>query len=109
MLSIFQKSQVDFKTTKSAFTTGLFKISTEPDCFVAYAFYNLLLQNPNKIKPTNDDIDVGKILNLKSTNRLVVFSESGHSQKAKLLIKPLAKETFKILSKFSTTGDSEMM
>ena len=84
-------------------------MSTEPDCSVTYAFYNLLLQKSSKIKATNDDIDVGKILNLKSSKIIVAFSESGHSQKAKLLIKPLAKQTLKILSTLSDESDSSVM
>lgn len=47
VLSIFQKSSIDFKTAKSAFTTGLFAMSVEPDCSVVYAFYSLLLKKPD--------------------------------------------------------------
>ena len=46
-LFIFQKSSMDFKTAKSAFTTGLFAMSVEPDCSVVYAFYSLLLKKPD--------------------------------------------------------------
>ena len=78
VLSIFQKSSTDFQTAKSAFTTGVFSMSVEPDCSVAHAFYGLLLQKPDQIDPASD-MDVGRILSLKKSNRIVKFSEAGHS------------------------------
>ena len=43
VLQIFQKSQSDIQTAKSIFTTGLYRICSEPDCKVLLAFFDLIL------------------------------------------------------------------
>ena len=54
-------------------------------------------------------MEVGRILNLKQSNQIVKYSEEGHSQKAKLLIKPLAKETLKILSQLQLESEEAVV
>jgi LysM repeat protein len=65
---------------------------------VLNAFFSLLLQKAHSIESKSSDINIGSVLQLKSTNQVVVFSEDSHKTKAKLLIKSLAKQTMKTLS-----------
>ena len=107
VLQIFQKSQSDLQTSKSIFTTGLYQISNTGDCSVELNFFDLLLQKPNKIQ-SKCDIDLGKILNLKQASTVIIFSEESHSNKAKLLIKPLAKFTLKTIDGLRQNSSVEL-
>ena len=68
-------------------------------------FYSLLLQNPDSITAkAYDELNIGKVLHLKeSSGSFVKFTEDSHQLKAKMLIKPLAKQSIRLLVKNQCT------
>ena len=91
VIKIFQKSNLDFQTTKSAFTEGVYKIDLEKSGSVISAYFKLLLQDAAAIEAKSEDIEFSTVLQLKKQSRVVIFSEEIHRIKAKLLVKSLTK------------------
>ena len=56
---------------------------------------------------SSDNLDVDKILRLKQqSNTLTQFSAESHAQKARLLVKPLARQTVKLLAQQATATEA---
>lgn len=94
VVRIFQNSNLDFQSAKSAFTTGVFKLNSIQ---AINAYFKLLLTKAEEIE-AKGDLDFGSVLSLKKSSKVVVFSDDAHKLKAKMLIKCLAKWTFKVLA-----------
>lgn len=72
VMQIFSKSKLDFMTSKTAYTTGIFTLDDADDCQVLRAFYSLLLQKSDEITAKSfDDLNVDKVLHLKQNSNNV--------------------------------------
>ena len=95
LMRVFQKSKLDFATAKTAYTTGVFGLADTMDteCLTLKSFYALLMQPADQITAQigTGDMDVGKVLRLKQSNSVTMFSPESHANKVRLLIKPLAR------------------
>ena len=98
VIKIFQTSNLDFQTAKSAFTQGIYKLDVKKSGTVINAYFKLLLQNVQAIEAKNEDIDFSAVLQLKTQSKVTMFADDFHKIKSKLLVKSLAKQTFKVLS-----------
>ena len=51
VLKMFSKSKMDFSTTKSVFTNGIYKLAKKDSVPVLKGFFSLLLQQHYDVKP----------------------------------------------------------
>lgn len=70
----------------------------EPSGSVLRAYFKLVFQSAETIEAKSEDIDFGSVLQIKKASQVVMFAEDAHRIKAKMLVKSLAKQTFKVLA-----------
>lgn len=97
VLNIFSKSKLDFSSTKSVFTNGIYRLAKKDCVPVLKGFFSLLLQTHYDVKPSSD-LDIEKILRIKESVRgFTEFNIHGHQSKAGLLVPAFGKNLLKTI------------